>query len=209
MSKSSSFNSEELSDESLEEQDTNSQVDKDKDKDKEKEKAISTLKETIGIENLELINSISKTLETILEKNKQLSNYKEITKNQSKMYFSSYTIPTISIKEYLIRIQIYSGIEGSTLILSLILIDKMCKRSGILLTYFNIHRILFSSLLISIKYNEDSFYNNTFYSQIAGVKPNELQLLEYTFLEYNDFNIYVEDIEYEQYEKYLNLTVFD
>ena len=58
MSKSSSFNSEELSDESLEEQDTNSQVDKDKDKDKEKEKAISTLKETIGIENLELINSI-------------------------------------------------------------------------------------------------------------------------------------------------------
>ena len=203
MSKSSSFNSEELSDESLEEQDTNSQVDKDKDKDKEKEKAISTLKETIGIENLELINSISKTLETILEKNKQLSNYKEIIKNQNKMYFSSYTIPTISIKEYLIRIQIYSGIENSTLILSLILIDKMCKRSGILLTYFNIHRILFSSLLISIKYNEDSFYNNTFYSQIAGVKPNELQLLEYTFLEYNDFNVFVKDFEYKQYEKYL------
>ena len=203
MSKSSSFNSEELSDESLEEQDTNSQVDKDKDKDKEKEKAISTLKETIGIENLELINSISKTLETILEKNKQLSNYKEIIKNQSKMYFSSYTIPTISIKEYLIRIQIYSGIENSTLILSLILIDKMCKRSGILLTYFNIHRILFSSLLISIKYNEDSFYNNTFYSQIAGVKPDELQLLEYTFLEYNDFNVFVKDFEYKQYEKYL------
>ena len=203
MSKSSSFNSEELSDESLEEQDTNSQVDKEKDKDKEKEKAISTLKETIGIENLELINSISKTLETILEKNKQLSNYKEIIKNQNKMYFSSYTIPTISIKEYLIRIQIYSGIENSTLILSLILIDKMCKRSGILLTYFNIHRILFSSLLISIKYNEDSFYNNTFYSQIAGVKPNELQLLEYTFLEYNDFNVFVKDFEYKQYEKYL------
>ena len=201
MSKSSSFNSEELSDESLEEQDTKSQVDKEKDK--EKEKAISTLKETIGIENLELINSISKTLETILEKNKQLSNYKEIIKNQNKMYFSSYTIPTISIKEYLIRIQIYSGIESSTLILSLILIDKMCKRSGILLTYFNIHRILFSSLLISIKYNEDSFYNNTFYSQIAGVKPNELQLLEYTFLEYNDFNVFVKDFEYKQYEKYL------
>ena len=203
MSKSSSFNSEELSDESLEEQDTNSQVDKDKDKDKEKEKAISTLKETIGIENLELINSISKTLETILEKNKQLSNYKEIIKNQNKIYFSSYTIPTISIKEYLIRIQIYSGIENSTLILSLILIDKTCKRSGILLTYFNIHRILFSSLLISIKYNEDSFYNNTFYSQIAGVKPDELQLLEYTFLEYNDFNVFVKDFEYKQYEKYL------
>lgn len=201
MSQSSSFNSEELSDECLEDEDTISQTDKEKEK--EKEKAIITLQESIEIENLDLINSISNTLITILEKNKQLSNYKDILKNQSKMYFSSYTMPSITIKEYLIRIQIYSGVEYSTLILSLILIDKMCKRSGILLTYFNIHRILFSSLLISIKYNEDSFFNNTFYSQIAGVKPEELQLLEYTFLEYNDFNVFVKDFEYVQYEKYL------
>ena len=201
MSQSSSFNSEELSDECLEDEDTISQTDKEKEK--EKEKAIITLQESVEIENLDLINSISNTLITILEKNKQLSNYKDILKNQSKMYFSSYTMPSITIKEYLTRIQIYSGVEYSTLILSLILIDKMCKRSGILLTYFNIHRILFSSLLISIKYNEDSFFNNTFYSQIAGVKPEELQLLEYTFLEYNDFNVFVKDFEYVQYEKYL------
>ena len=203
MSESSSFNSEELSEEWLEDEDTKSQTDK------EKEKAITTLKETIGIENLDLINSISNTLNTILEKNKHLSNYEDILKNQSKMYFSSYTIPTITIKEYLTRIQIYSGVESSTLILALILIDKMCKRSGILLTYFNIHRILFSSLLISIKYNEDSFFNNTFYSQIAGVKPEELQLLEYTFLEYNDFNVFVKDFEYIQYEKYLIPKISD
>ena len=205
MSESSSFNSEQLSDECLEDEDTKSQTDKEK----EKEKAIASLQDSIEIENLDLINSISNTLITILEKNKQLSNYKDILKNQSKMYFSSYTIPTITIKEYLIRIQIYSGVEYSTLILSLILIDKMCKRSGILLTYFNIHRILFSSLLISIKYNEDSFFNNTFYSQIAGVKPNELQLLEYTFLEYNDFNVFVKDYEYIQYEKYLIPKIHD
>ena len=201
MSESSSFNSEELSEEWLEDEDTKSQTDKEKEKGKEN--AIINVQDNIEIENLDLINSISNTLNTILEKNKKLSNYKDILKNQSKMYFSSYTIPTITIKEYLTRIQIYSGVESSTLILALILIDKMCKRSGILLTYFNIHRILFSSLLISIKYNEDSFFNNTFYSQIAGVKPEELQLLEYTFLEYNDFNVFVKDFEYIQYEKYL------
>jgi len=203
MSESSSFNSEELSEEWLEDEDTKSQTDK------EKENAIINLQDNIEIENLDLINSISNTLNTILEKNKHLSNYEDILKNQSKMYFSSYTIPTITIKEYLTRIQIYSGVESSTLILALILIDKMCKRSGILLTYFNIHRILFSSLLISIKYNEDSFFNNTFYSQIAGVKPEELQLLEYTFLEYNDFNVFVKDFEYIQYEKYLIPKISD
>lgn len=205
MSESSSFNSEELSEEWLEDEDTKSQTDKEK----EKENAIINLQDNIEIENLDLINSISNTLNTILEKNKHLSNYEDILKNQSKMYFSSYTIPTITIKEYLTRIQIYSGVESSTLILALILIDKMCKRSGILLTYFNIHRILFSSLLISIKYNEDSFFNNTFYSQIAGVKPEELQLLEYTFLEYNDFNVFVKDFEYIQYEKYLIPNISD
>ena len=77
------------------------------------------------------------------------------------------------------------------------------------MTPYNIHRILFSSVLISIKYNEDSYFDNTFYSQIAGVKPSELQILEYTFLEYNDFNVFVKDIEYEQYEKYLIRSVAD
>ena len=120
------------------------------------------------------------------------------------MYFSANSIPSISIKDYLIRIQSYSGLEKSTLILSLILIDRMCKRSNVVLTIYNIHRILFSSVVISIKYNEDSYYDNTFYAQRAGVKPNELKLLEYQFLELNDFNVYVKDVEYEQYEKYLS-----
>ena len=198
MSDNSSFNSEELSDDSVEEEDTKSQTDKDK------EKAKGNSPENKDTKNINLINSITKTLNTILEQNKKLKNYKDILKKQISMYFSANTIPNISIKDYLIRIQNYSEMEKSTLILSLILIDKMCKKSGIVLTDYNIHRILFSSVLISIKYNEDSYFDNNFYSQIAGVKPDELKLLEYTFLEYNDFNIYVENIEYEQYEKYLS-----
>ena len=188
-----SFDSEALSDDSIEEEDTKSQTDKDK------EKAKGNSPENKEIKNLELINSISKALNTILDKNKNLKNYKDILKKQSLMYFSANTIPNITIKDYLIRIQNYSEVEKSTLILSLILIDRMCRKSGVLLTHYNIHRILFSSLLVSIKYNEDSYFDNNFYSQIAGVKPNELKLLEYTFLEYNDFNIYVKDVEYQQY----------
>ena len=80
----------------------------------------------------------------------------------------------------------------------------MCKRSNIILTPYNIHRVLFSSVIISIKYNEDSYYDNNFYAQIAGIKPDELQLLEYKFFELNDFNVYVSDKEFEQYEKYLS-----
>ena len=199
MSDNSSFDSEALSEDSKEEEDTKSQTERDK------HEGNNDSQEKIVIKNKKLINAISNTLNTILEKNKRLVNYKDIVKKQSKLYFSAYSIPNISINEYLIRIQNYSYIEKSTMILALILIDKMCKKSGILLTPYNIHRILFSSVLISIKYNEDSYYDNSFYSQIAGVKTDELQMLEYTFLEYNNFNVFVYDYEYERYEKYLNL----
>ena len=198
MSNNSSFDSEKSDEDSIEEDDTKSITEK------EKDKAKSGIKENEEIQNIELINAISNTLTTILEKNKKLKNYREILKKQSLMYFSAYTIPNISIKDYLIRIQNYSLMEKSTLILSLILIDHMCKKSNIVLTPYNIHRILFSSVIISIKYNEDSYYDNNFYAQIAGIKPNELKLLEYKFLELNDFNVYVTDAEYEQYEQYLS-----
>ena len=197
MSDKSSFDSEaSIDDESIEE-DTKSLTEKDK------EKIKSGLQQNEEVQNMNLINAISKTLTTILENNKKLKNYRDILKKQSMMYFSANSIPNITIKDYLIRIQNYSKMEKSTLILSMILIDHMCKKSNIVLTIYNIHRILFSSVLISIKYNEDSYYDNTFYAQIAGIKPNELKLLEYKFLELNDFNVYVKDTEYEQYEKYL------
>ena len=197
MSDNSSFNSEASFDELEEEDETKSLTEKEKEKDKE------GLQEKKEVQNINLINAISKTLTTILENNEKLKNYREILKKQSKMFFSANSIPNISIKDYLIRIQNYSGIEKSTLILSLILIDRICKKSNIVLTIYNIHRVLFSSVIISIKYNEDSYYDNTFYAQIAGIKPNELKLLEYKFLELNDFNVYVKDIDYEKYEKYL------
>ena len=195
MSDNSSFDSEAASDDdSKEEEDTKSITERKK----------SSIKEIEIVPNIDLINAISRTLLTILNNNESLKNYREIVKKQNMMCFSANSVPNISIKDYLIRIQNYSQMEKSTLILSLILIDKMCKKSNIALTIYNIHRILFSSVLISIKYNEDSYFDNTFYAQIAGIKPIELKLLEYKFLEFNDFNVYTNDYDYEQYEKYLS-----
>ena len=193
-----SFDSENLSGESIEDdRETKNQSDKVKNKNKNEEKSKPK------ILNINLINSISNSLITILEENKNSNNYKEIIKKQSKMIFSSTNIPNISINDYLIRIQTYSEIERSTLILSLILIDHTCKKSGLILTYHNIHRILFGAILISIKYNEDTYYDNKFYSEIAGVKLKELKAIEYSFLELNDFNVFVNYNEFEQYKKFL------
>ena len=159
--------------------------------------------ESTKLQNLNLIKAISQTLTSILENNKKLPNFKEILKNQGKMVFSANLIPDISIEEYLIRIQTYANMEKSTLILSLILIDRLCQKSNLTLTYHNIHRIIFSSILISIKYNEDNYFDNQFYSEIAGVKLKELKLLEYNFISLLHFNLFIQDEIYDRYKKNL------
>ena len=194
-----SFDSEDLSGGSYEEDaETKNQSDKEKGKNKNAEE-----KEEPEIKNLDLIKSISNTLITILENNKKLKDYKEILKKQKNMVFSSNSKPNISILDYLIRIQTYSEIEKSTLILALILIDHTCRNSQLVLTFYNIHRLLFGAILIAIKYNEDIYYDNKYYSEIAGVKIKELKLIEYSFLEINNFNVFLNNKEYEQYKQYL------
>ena len=161
-------------------------------------------KEEQVLKNKELIKAISKTLTLILDENMKLYNYDEIVKKQSKNKFSTNKEPKISVYDYLVRIQTYSHIEKNTLIISLIYIDKLCHKNNIFLTYYNVHRILFSAIIMAIKYNEDAFYDNKYYSEIAGLSLNELKVLEFTFIKLCDFNLFVHDDIFENYSTYLH-----
>ena len=59
------------------------------------------------IKNFNIINSINKTLSKIIEANKNLPNYTDILKKQSKACFTSKSVPDLSLFDYLIRIQKY------------------------------------------------------------------------------------------------------
>ena len=159
--------------------------------------------------NHDLLRAMSITLTSILDSNKNMENYSEILDKQSRIVFSSNIIPNISLLDYLIRIQTYTNAEKSTLIISLIYIDRICNKANITLTYYNIHRILFSAILLSIKYNEDSFYDNKYYAQIAGVKMKELKILEYNFAKMINCTFYVSKEDYEKYQIYLDNFKFD
>ena len=137
--------------------------------------------------NLDIIKSINDSLSTVLEENKKLSNYKEIILKQSKIWIQKYANP-----------------EKNTLILSLIYIDRLCKLGNIVLTYYNIHRILFSAILLAIKYNEDEFFENNYYADIAGIKVLELKFIEYNFFCICEFNLYVNDDTFISYSRFLN-----
>ena len=175
------------------EKDSNSEI-SEKNEENEEEEEIKI--------DIKLLTSMANTLIKVLEESNKDNEIKQIIRNQKKMPFSSNTAPQISIFDYLKRIQTYGGMENSTLILSLIYIDRLCEKN-ITLTKFNIHRILFAAILIAVKYNEDSFYENSYYAQIAGIKNKELKVIEYTFLEMINFNAYVDENTYNLYKESL------
>ena len=153
-------------------------------------------KELIQYKNL--LKEISCTLTSIIQNNKKNKNGK---KDNSP--FVHEHVPKISILDYLLRIQKYSNIENSTFIIALIYIDRICEKNEIILTKYNIHRILFTAILIATQYNEDKIYDNLFYSKIAGVTIKELLALENYFLNIIDFDLFVSDDIYQKYSEYL------
>ena len=149
----------------------------------------------------ELLEEISSVLEAIIRQNKNAKN----TENKNIEIFYTQE-PSITIYDYLDRIQKYLNVNNSTLILSLIYIDRICKEKGIKLRKNNIHRILFTSIVISIKYNEDTFFKNSFYAKVGGISVKELTKLENAFLKLIEFKLFVSDDLFQKYYSYLFCT---
>ncbi len=68
---------------------------------------------------------------------------------------------------------------------------------------FIIFRLILASALVSIKYNEDHFFSNSFYAKVGGITKKEIDKLEYEFLSLIDFSLYVDDIIFNKYNNYL------
>ena len=154
--------------------------------------------------NDKLIENISSIIESLIEENKNLLDFQEKLNIQKQLIFNKDELPTISIKNYLHRIQLFSEAEDNTLIISLIFLDKICDTASIILTEYNVHRLLFISILIAIKYNEDLVFELDCYSKISGMTKKEINKLEHEFLELIKFEVFVHKQIFEKYKSYIN-----
>ena len=53
--------------------------------------------------------------------------------------------------------------------------------------------------MVAIKYNDDVYYDNEFYSKVGGLSCRELNQLEGAVLSSLDFDLYVSSEHYERY----------
>ena len=156
------------------------------------------------------LKSIFITLMDVISNNHFKDSYNHKLKVQSKQQFTSKKIQKISLGDYLSRIIKYTKIDNSTLIMALIYTDRFCKNNKIFLTEFNVQWILFSAIIIAIKYNEDKYYSDLYYTKIGGLKLKKLNKLEMKFLIWISFKLFIDLKDYEKYETILcsNLNEF-
>ena len=155
-------------------------------------------------ESKRIINVVCSILNEIINNEKSYENKKDFLDSKNfKFNLNNFEIksnPNISLKNYLSRILKYIKPQPSTIIISLILIDKFCENSYINLNKKNIHKIFLTSIIVAIKYNEDEYFTNNYYAKVGGITQKELFNLEYIFLTLLDFNIYIDEKIYNNYK---------
>ena len=150
---------------------------------------------------IKTITIISDLLNNICEESQSKKNLKD-----NNIYIKSFmtkNIPSVSIKNYLLRLFQHTKMNESTIILILIYIDRVCNINNLSLSYFNIYKLILGAMIVAIKYNEDRFYSTKLYAKLGGVSTFELNVLEFEFLTLINFSLFVEEDLFNKYNEYL------
>ena len=145
-----------------------------------------------------IIKSIAQNLKDIIKENIHNSQMKYV--KHDIFYISR--LPPISLEDYINRIFKNTKMNISSLILSIIYIDRFCEINGYILSLKNIHRIFLTACLLSIKFNEDISVNTKYYSNVAGITVQDLNNLEFYLIVNLEFSLYVENDYYQKYFEY-------
>jgi len=95
----------------------------------------------------------------------------------------------------------------STIVLSLININRLLERSRDYLSMNNFHKLFITSCLLNSKINEDVLYGSDCYALAGKIDKNELIFLEGKFFEMVDYKLFVNDEVYRRYYNFIKNRV--
>lgn len=138
-----------------------------------------------------IMNSLPIIFNNIIEENR--------FNRQVKSNYDIESFPSITLKQYIRRLIKLTNAENSSIIHSLILIDRLNTKNKLTINEKNIHKLFFISLLSSIKLLEDRMYVKEQYILASGLSDIEISLLEYDFITDLDYDVYVKPEEFNVY----------
>jgi len=113
--------------------------------------------------------------------------------------FDSAYAPAVSLEQYLSRIHTYAKCSDSCFVVALIYIDRIIAMHSFRVTALNAHRIFLASILLSAKFLDDIYYNNSFFAKLGGISLQELNALELEVLRLTRFDLNVSEEQYGAY----------
>ncbi|RWR83547.1 cyclin-U4-1 [Cinnamomum micranthum f. kanehirae] len=88
--------------------------------------------------------------------------------------FDCITRPSISIQSYLEMIVRLADCSPSCYVVSYIYLDRFIKNQPWCpITFYNVHFLVLTSVMVSAKFMDDIHYNNCYYAQIGGVSSTK------------------------------------
>ncbi|KAE8449182.1 hypothetical protein EG329_008349 [Mollisiaceae sp. DMI_Dod_QoI] len=104
--------------------------------------------------------------------------------------FHSRTPPGISVLDYLQRLAKHATLTPPLLLSMVYYIDRLCLLyPAFTINTLTVHRFLITAATVAAKGLSDSFWNNSTYARVGGIKIAELGLLELDFLYRVDWKI--------------------
>ncbi|CAD8095181.1 unnamed protein product [Paramecium primaurelia] len=144
-----------------------------------------------------IIYAIAKVLDEIVQET-------DIIESPIQTVFHTNKKPQITIYKYIERIKIYTYCSNECFILALIYIDRVQeKNSDVVINSYCVHRFMLACILLSIKYNDDDYYKNDYYSRVGGITLQELNSLEQELLTLLDYQLFVSQNQYYYYKEKL------
>lgn len=104
--------------------------------------------------------------------------------------FHSRAPPGISVHDYLNRIVRYTSLEKTSLLSTVIYIDRLCSAfPAFVVSSLTIHRFLITATTVASKGLCDAFCTNSHYAKVGGITLGELNVLELEMLARTDWRI--------------------
>jgi len=89
-------------------------------------------------------------------------------------------------------------------VLALVYLERIAQKGA--LDEATVHRSLLLSVVLAAKFWDDERCKNTFYAQVGGVPVEELNELEVRFLRLLEFQLWVGEEVYEDYQRRLSVS---
>ena len=93
------------------------------------------------------------------------------------------------------RIFVRTLCSPTSLVLSIIYVDRLLQSTGMNITFLNVHKLLLTAIMLASKFMDDVFCNNAFFAEVGCVTLTEVNQMEEVFLRSISFSLFVtEDV---------------